>query len=222
MKTLILIFSLLLVSSLAFAGGPKYRYQDPKLNDEVDNIYHDIDSVLKGTLGPLTISSVTVTSATVNSLIVNTSTITNLTVTSITGLTLGKIRQAITATSTSNFSTNNSAFQTTNLTASITPTSSSSRVLIVASGPIANNTQNNSTYMGLSRAGSSITGANGCNSMFTVTGGNSSSPGFCVWLDSPATTSSTAYAVILRVGGGTGSFGVNSESQSIVLLEVGP
>lgn len=60
------LFLLLLLSAPALAGGPKYRYEDVKLNDEVANIYHDIGAVLKGTIGPLNISSMTVSSATIN------------------------------------------------------------------------------------------------------------------------------------------------------------
>jgi len=42
LKTLLL----LLLSSTAFAGGPRYGYSDAKLDDEINNIYKDIRGVL--------------------------------------------------------------------------------------------------------------------------------------------------------------------------------
>lgn len=44
MRTLLL----LLFAVPCFASGPKYVFDDPKLNDELDNVYHDIGNVLKG------------------------------------------------------------------------------------------------------------------------------------------------------------------------------
>lgn len=38
-RTVILIA---LLASTVSAAGPKYNYRDPKLNDEIENIYHDI------------------------------------------------------------------------------------------------------------------------------------------------------------------------------------
>lgn len=33
---------LMLVASPLFATGPKYNFKDPKMNDELVNVYHDI------------------------------------------------------------------------------------------------------------------------------------------------------------------------------------
>lgn len=64
------ILLLLLLSSPCLAGGPKYRYADPKLNDEIENIYHDIASVTKGDvrISSVTISTLSVTSISAPSL----------------------------------------------------------------------------------------------------------------------------------------------------------
>jgi len=58
------ILLLLLLSSPCLAGGPKYRYTDPKLDDEINQIYHDIESVTKGDvrISSVTISTLSVTS----------------------------------------------------------------------------------------------------------------------------------------------------------------
>lgn len=55
---------MLLLASPCLASGPKYKYSDPKLDDEINNIYHDIESVTKGDvrISSVTISTLSVTS----------------------------------------------------------------------------------------------------------------------------------------------------------------
>lgn len=67
MKRIPLIFGLLLLAQAAYAGGPKWRYPDPKLNDEISNIYHDLRSIETGTDDPLTLEGITVSTLTVTS-----------------------------------------------------------------------------------------------------------------------------------------------------------
>lgn len=62
MKKLLLI---LLLCSPCLASGPKYSFEDPKLNDELDNIYKDIGSNLSG---DVRISSVTISTMTITNL----------------------------------------------------------------------------------------------------------------------------------------------------------
>lgn len=52
----------LLLAFPVWGSGPKYNYRDPRLNDEMQNIYKDIPNVLKGNVR---ISSVTISSLTV-------------------------------------------------------------------------------------------------------------------------------------------------------------
>ncbi len=49
------ILFLLLLASLSYANGPKYAFTDPKLNDELENVYHDIHNAT------VSISSLTTT-----------------------------------------------------------------------------------------------------------------------------------------------------------------
>lgn len=37
-----LFLALLFLAALALASGPKYNFKDPKMNDELINVYHDI------------------------------------------------------------------------------------------------------------------------------------------------------------------------------------
>jgi hypothetical protein len=231
---------LLVFAGCAWAEGPKYGGYDKNAALEFENVYHDIRTLDAGVddplaIGGITVSTITASSATITdariitltassitatNLSVSVSTITTLQVTTLGGVTLGKVIQAVGAATTTNFSTTNTTFQTTNLSLPITPSSSSNKILVLISGPLANNTQNNTSYLSISRAGTNIGGAQGFVSMFTVTGGNTQTAAAIAYLDSPATTSSTTYAATLRVGGGTGSFGTGNETQSIVLLEI--
>lgn len=202
-----------LLPVLAAASGPRFQHRDRFVDQEFENVYQDIRT---GSVSdPLSLSGISVSTITASS-----ATFTNATITNLSGVSLGKVLQAVSATTTSNFSTTNAAFQTTNLSAAITPTSVDNKVLVLICGPLSNNTQNNSSYLSVSRGGENIGGANGVVSMFTVTGGNTQTAAAIALLDSPATTSSVTYAATLRVGGGTGFFGSNNETQSIVLLEI--
>lgn len=62
------LFFILLLASACHASGSKYNYDDPKLNDELTNVYNSIDNVFKNkvykstiTLTSLSVSSITVT-----------------------------------------------------------------------------------------------------------------------------------------------------------------
>lgn len=63
MKKLLII---LLLSSPAWAGQ-KYRFSDPKLNDEIDNIYYTIKNVSSEISSPLNIAQISVSTLTVTS-----------------------------------------------------------------------------------------------------------------------------------------------------------
>lgn len=60
MKKILLI---LLLAAPAFSSCPKYSFKDPLVNDEMDNMCHEINSVLRGNvrISSVTISSLTVT-----------------------------------------------------------------------------------------------------------------------------------------------------------------
>src|SRR5678815_2149499 len=140
MIKVLLILCLLFISSVALAGGPKYSYTDPKLNDEVENIYHDIDSVLRGPLGPLTISSVTITSATITSATIPSLTVStaNVTVLNVNG---NKAYVLIYSSSVSVGVSSCTASGTTSLlptntSITLTPRSATSRIEISATGVI--------------------------------------------------------------------------------------
>ena len=115
----------------------------------------------------------------------------------------GKILQVVTATQSTPVSTTSTSFVTANLSATITPSSATSKVLVVCQFTLRNyitsgsggNTASSAqidrggtslTITGLERAGASAAGT----SLFV--------PMSLVYLDSPATTSATTYNTTIR------------------------
>ena len=136
----------------------------------------------------------------------------------------GKVLQTISATSVSQTSTTSTSFVATNLKATITPSSSSNKIIILVTGDLYNDTSEKHTSMTVYRGGVSSGTNLGDNSYgfadtFAVGGGNIS-PGAAVREDSPSTTSATLYEVAVKVSAGTGYFGVNNAMTSIVLMEI--
>lgn len=127
------------------------------------------------------------------------------------------------ATSTTEFTTTSSTFQTTNLTASITPSSSSSRILIMATSSAKTDSAGTPVTVTLARGGSNILGTNGAIQIQapSQTFGLAGCATIC-YIDSPATTSSTTYAVQIRNNDGTTTvrYGYNSDSQIMILMEI--
>lgn len=132
----------------------------------------------------------------------------------------GSVLQVVNATTTSQTSTTGSTYITTGLTASITPTSSSNKVLAIVTTSVR---FTSTSWMGLLlyRGGSSVA------SLSAGLGYNMSSTGTqqftANYLDSPATTSSTTYTLYFsNQNSPTGTVTVQQDSQvaSITLLEI--
>lgn len=124
--------------------------------------------------------------------------------------------QVVGATSGTPFTTGLTAFQKTNLAVTITPTSASSKILVLAAFMVNNNTTETS-YIDLFRGNSTVSGqTNGLVNSY----GTADSPCTVIYLDSPNTTSATTYTVGLRVSNGTGAVGNSNQGQVIVAIEV--
>jgi hypothetical protein len=153
-----------------------------------------------------------------------------------------KILQVVSTAKTDTFTTSSATFvDVTGLTVSITPSSASNKILVVAQvahgigevtpwGHFKLNGGNTSSYVGTT-AGSRVSAVFGGFSNFD--GENMLLSASIVYLDSPATTSSTTYAVQVRAGT-AGSVRVNYSStdsdnasvtrgaSSITVFEVAP
>ena len=134
----------------------------------------------------------------------------------------GKILQVVSATDSTQRTTTSTSYVTgsNTLSASITPASTSNKIMIIGHTTIHNTTANKSVYLTVYRASSNITGANGFVNYYTTSGYDYNSNAF-TFLDSPSSTSSLTYQVYFKVdSGSTGAINSNVTTGSITLMEV--
>jgi hypothetical protein len=145
----------------------------------------------------------------------------------------GKVLQVVTGTTTTSTTIATQTDTDTGITASITPSSTSSTILILLSYGVNISATNSDVYAGgkLLRGATTISDF-GANRLFGIYDANSSNHGMLhrgniVYVDSPATTSSTTYKLQARLEltpSGTGrtmSFQYGGSLGSITLLEIG-
>jgi hypothetical protein len=134
----------------------------------------------------------------------------------------GKVIQVVTAASTSNKSTTSTSYVDTNLSASITPSSSSNKILVLVQGQMYISTDGGQAITTLLRdttnLGNSARGMMQHSDFEDRFQANAS----MIYLDSPSTTSSTTYKVQIKVYSGSHTiyFGVDSTPQTMTLLEI--
>lgn len=112
----------------------------------------------------------------------------------------GKILQVVTDYDTSTFSTSSTSFVATNASVTLTPTSATSKVFLIASIYISRNTGASDNYFSIDRDGTTIT----AEARFTSNPGNQRHNVAFVYLDSPASASALTYTLEMRVGANTG------------------
>jgi hypothetical protein len=133
----------------------------------------------------------------------------------------GSVLQVVSSVITTQFSSGSSSFVTTGLTASITPISSSSKILIITSHSSTQAASNQPVNTTIYRNSTNLGGTFG----FIVTYGSSAGTMYngsnMTYLDSPSTTSSTTYTVYARSEtGSTFYFGNSGSPSSIILMEI--
>jgi hypothetical protein len=137
----------------------------------------------------------------------------------------GNVIQVVQGTAT-NASTTSSTFVTTNLSASITPSASSSKILILA---VLADVYNASTAQAgtftIVRGSTNIApNGSGANQAFAYYWTNASGPFQTAiafnYLDSPSTTSSTTYTIHFATAGGTLYTSINGQTNTITLMEI--
>lgn len=128
-----------------------------------------------------------------------------------------RVLQVVSGTLSTQFGTTSGTFVTTGLTASITPSATSSKILILA-GINLNNSGANDSYATLFKDSTNLGPANGFVNWFTNPSGQGGAA--LNFLDSPSTTSATAYSVRLRVSAGTGFISVANTINTITLMEI--
>ena len=138
----------------------------------------------------------------------------------------GKILQVVGATSSTNVSTSSTSYVTSGLAATITPSLTSSKILIIVSTTIYVANSSGSGDFTLFRgtvAGTNL--ATGSAAMFgtVYTRDTSYGTGTAIFLDSPNTTSATTYTLGIKAESGANTIRAQAFDRTgqIVLLEVG-
>ena len=140
---------------------------------------------------------------------------------------IGKVLQVVTNTSTTATTTTSASYVDTNISASITPSSTSSKIMIIVSGSLFNGTGNLSSKATIFR-GNASSGTNLGHSVWGMINAydqeNASvANGGMNFLDTPSTTSSQLYTVAIahETGGNTATYIPNGQKGSITLMEIG-
>jgi hypothetical protein len=142
-----------------------------------------------------------------------------------TNLPTGSVLQVVQGTLSSGYvSTFSSTYVTTGITATITPKFSTSKILMQFASSMYFSTNTGPAYTTFYRNSTNLStsGVAGIGAEFFNLG-NAWIPCSAVYLDSPATTSATTYAVYFRVSAGTSTVllgGDNGMINSIVLMEI--
>ena len=136
----------------------------------------------------------------------------------------GKVLQVVTATDSTQRTTTSTSYVTASntLTANITPSATSSKVLIMLS-TTGFNAGNKYTYYTIYRDSSNVASNSSQNELSAVYGDNGVNivPLHISHLDSPNTTSQVTYQAYMKVQANTGYFNVNGNTGSIILMEIG-
>jgi hypothetical protein len=140
------------------------------------------------------------------------------------GITTGKVLQVVNGTVSGTVISNSSTPSDTGLTASITPSSTSSKVLIIVHQNGLGK-ESNSTFgsLFLQKNGSDLIRLEGAYGYTASTQQNYIGGAGCAYLDSPATTSSITYKTQFYSTNNTGDVLVNTNSatSTICLMEIG-
>jgi hypothetical protein len=124
----------------------------------------------------------------------------------------GSVLQVVSANSATADTTTSTSFVTTSLSLSITPKFSTSKIVLFSTATIAMSTTNIAKFA-LARNGSNINaGSGGYGSVYLQAATNSGYPWANTYLDSPATTSATTYAVYFCADPSGGTVYFNSRS----------
>ena len=144
-----------------------------------------------------------------------------------TGFGGGKVLQVVSDTLTSEYTTGSSSFNDTGLTLNITPSATSSKILLMMSGTAYVNTSGNSIIFTFLRGSTNL-----------ATGDSSGAYGFArlqsnagnllavqspMHIDSPSSTSQLTYKVQGRLesASGAGQLSINSTTSTLIAMEIG-
>jgi hypothetical protein len=136
------------------------------------------------------------------------------------GQIFGGFQAPVQATNTTAFTTTSSTYQTTNCSATITPTSSTHRIKITVSGVVRNaNSALASAFVTLANGTTTLAStANGFQQL-NISVGASTTPCAITFINSPATTSATTYNVRIKNDDNTTIVGFGNAFETVMILE---
>jgi hypothetical protein len=130
----------------------------------------------------------------------------------------GSVIQVVQGTTSTAMSTSGATFVATNLSVSITPISTSSKILVFGQLFVANGVSTNQPTIGLFRNGSNIIGPGyGFGDTYTSAGGYGEAVLPFSFLDTPSSISSLLYAIYGRNPSGTGNSTFNDPARLSVI-----
>jgi hypothetical protein len=132
----------------------------------------------------------------------------------------GKVLQVVQGQKTSRSTITSTSFVDVGLSVNITPSSTSSKILIMASASGNSESSNNALYFTVYRDSTNLGGSNGTGFIESPQA-RLQTPVSVSTLDSPATTSQINYSIRVRTGSSTVEFPATpSEVASIVVMEI--
>jgi hypothetical protein len=135
-------------------------------------------------------------------------------------LVTGKVLQVVSTANTSAITGNNSSFADSGFSVTITPSATSSKILILTQIAAFNDTTATSMYYSIYR-GTTNLGDSSVGFVRTYNGGSNLGSSVAMnFLDSPSTTSATEYSVYVKVAAGLGYISVNGATSTITALEI--
>lgn len=134
----------------------------------------------------------------------------------------GSVIQTVQATATGATSTTGGYYIATNLAVSITPSSSSSKILVFGQIFVVGSQSQSQPDITLYRSGTELVGSYGLGNFYSNNGGYLEAIAAFSLLDSPATTSSRTYTVYGRNPSSTGTayFGDGARTSVITAMEI--
>ena len=132
----------------------------------------------------------------------------------------GKVLQVVSGTLTSSYTTSSTSFVATGLDVAITPSSTSSKIFIIATSYLDDNGTARNVLSSIFRDSTNL--GDSTNGMLSSYGGNTRlrSNHTISYLDSPNSTSAITYEVYYKTGGASVSFNSQNSISSITAMEV--
>ena len=137
----------------------------------------------------------------------------------------GKVLQVVQATTSTAVTTTSTSYVTSGLSASITPSLATSKVLIITTQPVrqqtTSTTQLNTLFRGTVAGTNLATGSIVCFAFTAVVATEEYNTTPMQFLDSPNTTSATTYTAGVKVDGGTAQTSYAGSTSVMILMEIG-